>query len=269
VINPDQGWVANWNNKPALGWDNFDNFKFGSIHRVELLQDRMRELLGGPARARLSDIVDVIRDAATRDARAVYLGPMMTQWAEARIGSSGSDEAAALQAVDDWVASGAHRYNTDGDDEMDDPVPLVVFDTWYDIAVHAIFDDELGGDFDQIIPVPISDYAPAEGSSFFFDYSSYLDVLFDGAAAKDRFELDYCDDRETGRKETCAEVVSAALEAAVATVKEDQGDDMSEWSKEAENIVFDALGAGSVDEIPWQNRGTHNHVVEILSPGSG
>ena len=64
-------------------------------------------------------------------------------------------------------------------------------------------------------------------------------------------------------------MVSAALRAAVATVKNDQGDDMSGWSKEAENIVFDALGAGSVDEIPWQNRGTHNHVVEILSPASG
>jgi acyl-homoserine lactone acylase PvdQ len=49
VVNPDQGWMANWNNKPAYGWDNFDNFKFGSIHRVELLQDRMRELLDGPA----------------------------------------------------------------------------------------------------------------------------------------------------------------------------------------------------------------------------
>ena len=184
MINPDQGWVANWNNKPALGWDNFDNFKFGSIHRVELLQDRMRELLDGPARARLSDLVDVIRDAATRDARAVYLGPTMTRWAEARIGSSGSDEAAALQAVEDWVSSGAHRYNTDGDDEMDDPVPLLVFDAWYDILVHAIFDDELGSDFDQVVPVPISDYAPAEGSSFFFDYSSYLDILFDRDAAK-------------------------------------------------------------------------------------
>jgi hypothetical protein len=121
-----------------------------------------------------------------------------------------------------------------------------------------------------VVPVPISDYAPAEGSSFFFDYSSYLDILFDADAAKARFELDYCDDRGTGgHRETCAEVVSAALEAAVATVKNDQGDDMSGWSKKAENIVLDALGAGSVDEIPWQNRGTHNHVVEILSPASG
>ena len=26
-----------------------------------------------------------------------------------------------------------------------------------------------------------------------------------------------------------------------------------------------SLGAGSVDPIPWQNRGTHNHAVEVLS----
>jgi acyl-homoserine lactone acylase PvdQ len=270
VVNPDQGWVANWNNKPARGWDNFDNFKFGSIHRVELLQDRMRELLDGPARAQLSDIVDVIRDAATRDARAVYLGRRMARWAEARIGSSSSDESAALRAVEDWVTSGAHRYNNDGDGEMDDPIPLLVFDTWYETLVHEIFDDELGDDFDQIVPAPISDYSPAEGSSFFYDFSSYLDILFDDDAAQSRFALGYCDDRGTrGRRETCPDMVAAALEAAVDTLKTDQGEDMSEWSKEAENIVFDALGAGSVDEIPWQNRGTHNHVVEILSPASG
>jgi Penicillin amidase len=240
---PRPGLGGELENKPAHGWDNFDNFKFGSIHRVELLQDRMRELLDGPARARLSDIVDVIRDAATRDVRAVYLGRRMTRWAEARIGGSTSDEAAALEAVKDWVASGAHRYNSDGDGEMDDPVPLLVFDTWYETLVHEIFDDELGDDFDQVIPAPLSDYSPADGSSFFFDFSSYLDVLFDGNATESGFELDYCNDRGTrGRRETCPDLVFAALEAAVATLKNDQGDDMSEWSKEAENIVFDALG---------------------------
>jgi hypothetical protein len=29
--------------------------------------------------------------------------------------------------------------------------------------------------------------------------------------------------------------------------------------------VFSNQGAGSVTPIPWQNRGTHNHVVEVLS----
>ncbi len=39
---------------------------------------------------------------------------------------------------------------------------------------------------------------------------------------------------------------------------------MSEWTTDAWMIKFSALGFGSVPNIPWQNRGTHNHVVEIL-----
>jgi hypothetical protein len=39
---------------------------------------------------------------------------------------------------------------------------------------------------------------------------------------------------------------------------------MATWTVPAENIVFQELGAGSVDPIPWQNRGTHNHIIEIL-----
>jgi hypothetical protein len=39
---------------------------------------------------------------------------------------------------------------------------------------------------------------------------------------------------------------------------------MADWTTPAENIVFQEFGAGSVSPIPWQNRGTHNHAVEIL-----
>jgi hypothetical protein len=33
----------------------------------------------------------------------------------------------------------------------------------------------------------------------------------------------------------------------------------------AENLEFQELGGLSVPAIPWQNRGTHNHVVEVLN----
>lgn len=79
TINPPQGWAANWNNKPAVGWDNYDGIKWGPIQRVELLQRQMRALTRGPRKAVLSDLVDVIRVAATQDARAVFLGPKMDQ----------------------------------------------------------------------------------------------------------------------------------------------------------------------------------------------
>jgi hypothetical protein len=43
---------------------------------------------------------------------------------------------------------------------------------------------------------------------------------------------------------------------------------MSAWTMPAENISFtdnaNSATAGSVDDIPWQNRGSENHIVEIL-----
>jgi acyl-homoserine lactone acylase PvdQ len=265
VINPDQGWVANWNNKPAVGWDSLDGIKWGSTQRVELLSDSMHELLDGGGQANLSDIVDVIRDAATRDTRGVYLGPRMVRWAD-RAAGAGDRYHDALDLVRGWVNNGAHRVNHDRDDNMDNGAALAIFDAWYEGLVHKIFDDEIGGTgYELLAPMgaPITDYTPESGSSFWNDFSSYLRNLFRRRTA-DRLSRNYCDDMTTGRDESCRALVSDALREALDRLAEDQGQDMAAWTTPAENIVWQNLGAGSLDPIPWQNRGTHNHVVEIL-----
>lgn len=258
IIDPGQGWIVNWNNKPALGWDSYDGYKWGAVQRVSLLGDKMRALTRGPRKVGLSDLVDVIRESATQDVRGVYLGPDMLRWAGRREGT----EAQALELVRAWVRAGAHRYNRDGDDRMDDGAALAVFDAWYDRLVHLVFDDELGAEGFELIGAPVSDYSPSGGSSFFFDFSSYLANLFDGTGG---YARNYCDDRATKEDESCAQMVSRAFTEAVAAVSEAQGTDPSAWTTPAENLAFQAFGAGSVEGIPWQNRGTHNHVVEILS----
>ena len=110
-----------------------------------------------------------------------------------------------------------------------------------------------------------TDYAPntSAGGGFFFDFSSYLDTLLDPKAKK-RLARNYCDDMKTDGKESCKQVVGDALVAAYDAIVADQGADMNAWTKAPENIVFQELGAGSADPIPWQNRGTHNHIAEIL-----
>jgi acyl-homoserine lactone acylase PvdQ len=262
VVNPGQGWVANWNNKPALSWNNYDNLKFGRIQRVQLLSDRMHQLLDNGSAA-LEDIVNVIRDAATRDARAVYLGPTMvkfmkaTDLGEAKYGS-------ALSKVHQWIKAGAHRKNANRDATMDNSAALMLFDTWYTNLVHEVFDDEIGKDDFGTVPAPISDYTPAGGSSFFFDFSSYLANLLD-PKTRGTFARNYCDKLDSATAETCKQAVVAAFRAAVDKLVTDHGADMGKWSKAAENLAFQAFGAGSVTPIPWQNRGTHNHAVEILS----
>jgi hypothetical protein len=38
---------------------------------------------------------------------------------------------------------------------------------------------------------------------------------------------------------------------------------MSAWTWPADYIEFSVQGATGVDPIPWQNRGTYNHVIEV------
>ena len=263
VINPASGWVANWNNKPSAGWDNYDGAKWGRINRVALLRGQMRGLLADDGKAELSDLVDVIRVAATQDTRGVYLAPKMIKFIEAARGVD-KDLKDGLAVVKEWVAAGAHRTNKDRDDNMDNGPALALFDAWYNQLVHKVFDDELGPEGFDLIGAPITDYEPSQGSSWWFDFSSYLKNLFK-RKTREAYVRNYCDDMTTtDKKETCADQVVLALRDAFDRVKADQGPVIADWTKPAENIVFQEFGAGSVSPIPWQNRGTHNHVVEIL-----
>lgn len=265
VVNPSGGWVANWNNKPAPGWKNFDGLKFGSVHRVELLQNKMRALLDGAGKAQLSDLVDVIRKAATQDARAVYLGRKMVRAVQNLSAGGDVKDAEALEVVRAWIAAGAHRKNKDRDANMDNGAALVLFDEWYRTLVHRIFDDELGKDDYDLVPAPITNFSPAQGGGFWFDFSSYVENLLRRSSRR-AYARNYCDDMTTASKtETCAQQIAAAFTDALTKVRADHGEDMSAWNEPAENIVFQEFGAGSVPEIPWQNRGTHNHVVEVLT----
>lgn len=268
TVNPSQGWVANWNNKPAAGWDNMDGFKWGPLHRVQLLIDQMHGLLDN-GRATLADLADVIRVAATQDARGVYLAPQMLKKAAKAFEQSDAYKQ-ALEIVCSWSRAGAHRRNADRDDTMDDGPALAIFDAWYDKVAHGVFDDEIGEEgYGLMADAPIANYNPKNGGGFWFDFSSYLRNLFARRTRLARFDRNYCNDIATEEKESCVDVLSESLAAALAQLTEEQGEDMTAWTKPAENISFtnnaNSATAGSVDDIPWQNRGTENHLVEVLS----
>ncbi len=107
VINPKQGWLVNWNNKPAAGWNNGDDTYWGDVHRVRLLAANMRERLAGSKKIDRADLVDVIRDAATRDMDAFRLAPLLLAAVDA--GATGPDAArldAAAGIVKAWYDAG-------------------------------------------------------------------------------------------------------------------------------------------------------------------
>jgi len=264
IVDPDTGWIANWNNKPAAGWRNMDSSKWGAIHRVDLLDDKMHDLLAGEGRASLSDLVDVIGRAATQDTRGLYLGPKMLKFAAKKKGASAQYKD-AVEVVSQWIATGAHRLNDDDDDFMDQGAALAVFDEWYKQLVHLVYDDELGKAGYDLLMAPVSHFNPSEGNSFWFDMSSYLKNLFNKKKAR-RLALPYCNNRTTkDKRESCATIAIAALEAALKELtKKQESSNVQDWSTPREDIEFQELGFGSVRPIHWQNRGTHNHATEML-----
>ena len=255
VVNPGQGWLANWNNKPAAGWDNPDSTAWGPTHRVRLLADSMEALLAGDNKATLSDVVDVARGAATRDAQAVYLWDALADY----LSNVGGDAGSARDQLEGWIADGAHRWDRDRDGLQDFGPPVAIWDTFYGKLVHRIFDDELGGLY-PLVNVPISDGAPnSNGSAYFADFSMHLWNVFNGTV----MARDYCDNRKTGASETCADAARAALQETVDELISAKGSTMSAWTWPADYIEFGEVGAVMTPPIPWQNRGTYNHAIEV------
>lgn len=74
----------------------------------------------------------------------------------------------------------------------------------------------------------------------------------------------YCDDIETDKKESCSKIVRASLKSTIAKLSKLQGSNPAAWTAPADHINFDAVGAKEIGPIPWQNRGTWNHAVEVL-----
>ena len=62
VINPEQGWLANWNNLPSAGWTNGDSEALerlaGPLHRVRILQSLVAKVAERPSYRRSTAIAE-------------------------------------------------------------------------------------------------------------------------------------------------------------------------------------------------------------------
>ena len=112
--------------------------------------------------------------------------------------AGGGADAAVLDQLTAW----------DGDMRADAPEPLI-FVAWMRETVRAIYRDDLGTAFDR----------------YFDSRALALTRLLEGRA-KSR---DWCDDRSTPARESCGEVLAAALGAALGDLEKRYGKDRSKW----------------------------------------
>ena len=98
-INPAQGYMTSWNNKPARDWHASDaNYSFGSVHRVDSLSENLDAALMSATPLTIANMVEIMEDAGTTDLRGTQVLPL----ALALIGSEpGLDP--ILTIMQDWI----------------------------------------------------------------------------------------------------------------------------------------------------------------------
>ncbi|MFE7208495.1 penicillin acylase family protein [Streptomyces sp. NPDC057611] len=270
----DQDYYVSWNNKQALdysaaSWGN------GSVHRGDLLEDRVRKLVaaGGVTRASL---VKAMADAAVADLRAEDVLPNLLKV----INSSPVTDSAAAAAVgrlQTWLSAGARRTETSaGSKTYANAEAIRILDAWWPLLVKAEFEPGLGSDlysaFTVNLPVdesPSAGHGPTgshAGSAFQYGWWSYVDkdiraVL--GEPVQGPLGRTFCGG---GSLSACRDTLigtlkqAAGAKAAQVYPGDDQCSAGDQWC--ADSIVQRALGGIKHGKISWQNRPTFQQVVE-------
>src|SRR5439155_6681343 len=282
VVNPEQGFITNWNNKPVAGWPAGEQRElWGVVDRVQVFTDALTAGRATGTKLTIADVKALMRRAATSDIFAARVVPFL----EDAVAGSDPNGPLALTVgrVRAWVDAGASLVAVpDRHGVIPDP-GAAIYTAVRTAAQTAIFADDLGSGFNGMdYPALNAGNQEDDHGSFGSPDALFLRVLFSGgpvpgAAAPPGLlpvSRDYFADASTGTPHGRAEVLRAALESALSVLTARFGtDDQTRWQLPALLESYRDLGAiGPVFGPTIQereNRGSFNLVVELGSPVGG
>jgi len=249
-INPAQGWLANWNNKPIADWPFAESdFHWGEGHRVQILMAAMTGFaaMGDVTTAHLNQLNQVggyhhtagMSFAGNVTAAALASGNSTLEAAGAYLAAWVTAEPLPVSYVDlvspKWPGDENPTYDHAG---------LTIFDAWYDRIIPEVFDGIL----------PSGLMARVKGNP-----GLLIRILREDAG------LLYPGYPSGGALDTM--IVDALKEAVDALEIQYASSDMSTWLTPVGMQAYDVQGAlpASVFEHPRMNRGTYNHIAELCS----
>lgn len=239
-INPSQGWLANWNNKPITNWPYGESDAgWGEGHRVK----RIQQLLSSKDKFSFEDMNLINMDAGYNHIPGMNLLGYL-------IDAADSDPAISddvVQLLMDWN----HHYNNLDFDSMYDDPGLTIFDAWYERIFDEVFDDDLP---------PYPPIGPIH-REFARVWPSTIIHVFDGPESKLPLSYDYLNGEDRD------EVIARVLKDALAYLTGIFGPDMSTWLTPVMRVEFDEMGALPDPTMHAMNRGTYNQIVEMLKRG--
>ncbi|MEU3462318.1 penicillin acylase family protein [Streptomyces sp. NPDC006733] len=271
----DQDYYISWNNKQAKDFTSA-GFGNGSVHRGDLLNDRVKQLVaaGGVTRSALTK---AMADAALTDLRGEDVLPELLRVLRSAPVTD-PQLVTAVQQLSDWGAAGSKRRETAAGSHVYANADAVrTMDAWWPLLVDGAFRPGLGDGLYAALTSNLSiDESPSAGhgptgahagSAFQYGWWSYTDkdlrtVL--GDPVQGWTPQAFCGGGTLGG---CRDVLLATLKQAVAKPATavypadancSAGD---QWC--SDSIIQRPLGGITQDKISWQNRPTFQQVVEF------
>ncbi|WP_191090535.1 penicillin acylase family protein [Niallia endozanthoxylica] len=245
-INPNTGYIVNWNNRPASNWGNGElSFMWGEDHRVQQFID----LVNGKDKLTIDDIDDINYHASYVNLRTKKFKPMLMEALEK---ANNPKYQEVYQALEDW-----NNLNEDNDkDGLFDSPAVSIFEAWWPLVVDNLYQEKLG-----------EAYGPLKGI-IDHRYGSSLTLRVLGGS-NGPLETQY-----QWLNEDPDQVMLAALDQALQKLEDEhQSEDISQWLKPARMMVFtntSLIGLpqyGSEIKFLEANRGSENHYIELTKNG--
>jgi penicillin amidase len=264
VVDPIQGFVASWNNKPQASWDDSgDGTVWGAFQRSRQLMNMLR----GHRRFSLTALWQMARRVGELDLRArlgfkPFLTRLRKRFRLSRI------ERAAVRQVASWDGTafypdGAQPLSGGGFDVRSPG--FAILDAWFralEKRVAARIFGPVVGAADPAAAVQAFTRTPQTMSptyEFFSDYDQFLYNVMTGYARGTHY---------LGRQ-TPLVVSRTALDDAIAQLRASQGRNPARWRAPMPMIDFQALDVSGVPSIPWENRGTWGEAIELPPAARG
>ena len=247
VINPEQGWLANWNNVPSLGWTAGDSEaserNSGRFHRGTLLTFLVRDLMRAPTWRNAEIVVEKAgtyaqqRPIADRRLRLARFGSQPRRdGRRTYVGAKdGTPEARVLDALLAW---GGSYHHADRDRTVDPGV-----------AIWEVFKDRARKFAVRKLGVPLEATEHVSGKT---GLSHEFDITNGEAYAL--------------RTLSPAGYRVAAADTYVILSKRFGTEDISRWREPRRMYKVTAQGAGKAPELPFFDRGTWEQLIEV-APG--
>jgi hypothetical protein len=229
----------------------------------------------------LTEAIDSMEVAGTKDLRAAQALPLLLDV----VGTPGDPQlAAAVATLQDWVAAGAQRIDTDQDGQYEHADAVQILDAWWPRLLEAEFKPEMGAAFFDAVHAMLgfdnepNNHGQHLGSAYQGGWWGYVSkdlrrVL--GQSVSDGFSRTYCGG---GSLTACRDALRQALADALAVspadlYDEDQGTagvqrvsgcpagKSDQWC--FDSVRFRPIGAVTVPTIHWINRPTYQQAVEV------